>query len=83
MSGDSVDFKTLSGTLTALINESTIELDFPSPVIECDVPQSQELLDNLGLEESNVRFFGGFETKVFIEVDSEETLLNIQPNFEP
>ncbi|WP_318440777.1 PhzF family phenazine biosynthesis protein [Photobacterium leiognathi] len=81
-SGDSVDFKTLSGTLTALINESTIELDFPSPVIECDIPQSQELLDNLGLEESNVRFFGGFETKVFIEVDSEQTLLNIQPNFD-
>lgn len=81
-SGDSVNFNTLSGTLTAFINESTVALDFPSPAIEFDVPQSQILLNNLGIEKSKVVSFGSFETKVFIEVDSEETLLNLQPNFE-
>ncbi|NOH71962.1 PhzF family phenazine biosynthesis protein [Vibrio pectenicida] len=81
-SGDSVNFDTLSGTLTAFINESTVELDFPSPVIEFNVPQSQILLDHLGIEKSKVVSFGRFDTKDFIEVDSEEILLNLQPNFE-
>ncbi len=82
MSGDRVNFETLSGTLTAFINESTVELDFPSPVIEFDIPHSPDLLVNLGLEISKVVSYGSFDSKVFIEVDSEETLLNLQPNFE-
>ncbi|NOH86020.1 PhzF family phenazine biosynthesis protein [Vibrio sp. 03-59-1] len=80
--GDSVNFETLSGTLTALINECTIELDFPSPAIEFDVIQSPDLLENLGIDASEVISFGSFDSKVFIEVDCEQTLLNIQPNFE-
>ncbi|MGF1720652.1 PhzF family phenazine biosynthesis protein [Vibrio kyushuensis] len=81
-SGDRVNFQTLSGTLTALINESTVELDFPSPIIEFDVSQPQGLLDNLGIETCMIVSFGSFDTKVFIEVSNEETLLNIKPNFE-
>ncbi len=80
--GDSVKFETLSGTLTALINESTVELDFPSPLIESGIPLPPDLLDHLGLEPSKVAFIGRFDTKSFIEVDSEETLLNLKPNFE-
>ncbi|WP_299495676.1 PhzF family phenazine biosynthesis protein [uncultured Shewanella sp.] len=81
-SGDSVNFETLSGRLTAFINGSTVELDFPSPVIEFYVPQSQDLLDHLGIEASKVISFGHFDTKVFIDVDNEEILKKLQPNFE-
>ncbi|WCE31763.1 PhzF family phenazine biosynthesis protein [Vibrio sp. SCSIO 43137] len=81
-SGDSVKFKTLSGTLTALINESTVELDFPSPVIDFALPQSPELLAQLGIEVSKVVSYGSFDSKVLIEVYSEDTLLDLKPNFE-
>ncbi|NOH99459.1 PhzF family phenazine biosynthesis protein [Vibrio sp. 99-70-13A1] len=80
--GDKVNFTTLSGTLSALINESTVELDFPSPAIQFDISPCQVLLDNLGIEECKIVSFGNFDSKVFIEVDSEDTLQNLQPNFE-
>lgn len=52
--GDRVNFMTLSGTLTALINETTIELDFPSPDIKLNVTPHLMLINNLGLDISNV-----------------------------
>ncbi|MGF1755775.1 PhzF family phenazine biosynthesis protein [Vibrio makurazakiensis] len=81
-SGETVNFETASGTLTALINESTIELDFPSPIIEFDAIQPSNLLEYLGIVQSEVVSFGSFDSKVFIEVDSEKALLNLQPNFD-
>lgn len=80
--GDKVNFDTLSGTLTASVGESYIELDFPSPVIAFDVSTSNELLANLGISPSRVVSYGTFDSKVFIEVDDEATLLNLKPNFE-
>ncbi|MGR5066090.1 PhzF family phenazine biosynthesis protein [Photobacterium sp. DNB22_13_2] len=78
---DTVNFETVSGTLTAFINKSTIELDFPSPTIVLDAIQPPALLKYLGIKECEVVSLGKFDEKVFIEVDSEETLLNLQPNF--
>ncbi|WP_417878756.1 PhzF family phenazine biosynthesis protein [Vibrio sp.] len=80
--GDSVNFVTLSGTLTAQIKQETIELDFPSPTIEFDIYQSAELLEHLGIPTNEVIAFGEFDSKVFIEISSEETLLNLAPNFD-
>lgn len=80
--GDYINFKTLSGTLTALINEETIELDFPSPVINFDVSQSLELLEYLGIQQDEIISFGQFDSKVFIELNKEETLLRLKPNFD-
>ncbi|SIO95828.1 Phenazine biosynthesis-like protein [Vibrio spartinae] len=60
--GDTVNFETLSGTLTALINESTIELDFPSPTIQFDISPCQVLLNNLGIEACKVVCFGCFDS---------------------
>lgn len=81
-SGDSVDFVTASGILTAFIHESTIELDFPSPVIEFDGFQSSQILENLGIDLATVISIGQFDSKIFVEVDSEQTLRNLQPNFD-
>ncbi len=80
--GDRVEFSTLSGKLAAFINESSIELDFPSPIIVFDDSPSAALLDSLGIEGSRVVAFGCFDAKTFIEVDNEEALLALQPNFE-
>ncbi|MDN3678816.1 PhzF family phenazine biosynthesis protein [Vibrio tapetis subsp. quintayensis] len=80
--GDKVDFETLSGILKALINDSTVALDFPSPAIEFGVSPSSDLLEHLGITTSNVISFGYFDSKVFIEVDCEKTLRNLRPNFE-
>lgn len=79
--GEHVDFNTASGTLTARIDEATIELDFPEPILNFDVIESDHLLNCLGLIQENVRSFGEFDSKPFIEVTSEETVLNLQPNF--
>tara|TARA_Y100001956_G_scaffold66375_1_gene67885 strand:- start:3958 stop:4764 length:807 start_codon:yes stop_codon:yes gene_type:complete len=81
-SGDRVAFETLSGTLTADVNESTVELDFPSPIIELDTPAPIDLFKHLGIETSSVVSIGQFDSKVFIEVDHEGTLLNLNPNFD-
>lgn len=80
--GDRVEFSTLSGKLAAFINESSIELDFPSPIIEFDDSPSAALLDNLGIKQTRVVAYGCFDSKTFIEVDNEETLLSLQPNFD-
>ncbi len=80
--GDTVHFETVSGTLTALIKTSKIELDFPSTTIEFDLIQSPELLKNLGIKTNEILSFGTFDSKVFIELDSEETLLKLKPNFD-
>ncbi|OIQ26527.1 PhzF family phenazine biosynthesis isomerase [uncultured Vibrio sp.] len=80
--GDKVDFETASGTLTALINESTIELDFPSPIIDFEAQLSVELLEHLGVRREDVLSFGVFDSKAFIELSSEEVLLNLKPNFD-
>lgn len=68
--------------LTALINESTIELDFPSPTIEFNVNQSPDLLAYLGVKRDGIVSFGNFDSKVFIEINSEKALLDLQPNFD-
>ena len=80
--GESIDFNTLSGTLTAKINESTIELDFPAPVINFDYRPPADLLALLGIKKDQIISLGCFDAKVFIEINSEKALLNLQPNFD-
>lgn len=80
--GDRASFETISGQLTANINESTIELDFPSPSVEFNTERITVLLEYLGINEQEVVAYGNFGEKVFIEVDSESTLLKLQPNFD-
>lgn len=80
--GAIINFKTLSGTLSAVVKADTIELDFPSPDISFDVPQSSDLLNHLGLKPVDIVAYGHFDSKVFIEVKQEEVLLNLVPNFD-
>ncbi|MCG3863978.1 MULTISPECIES: PhzF family phenazine biosynthesis protein [unclassified Photobacterium] len=79
---DTVTFNTLSGPLTALIQPSTIELDFPAPVLDFNITPSSELLTSLGIETEHVISYGIFDSKILIEVDDEDILLNLAPNFD-
>lgn len=80
--GDTIAFQTLSGELHAKVNQSTIELDFPSTQLEMDVEQDIALLAGLGLKAEQVVSYAQFDSKGFIEVDNEQTVLELAPNFD-
>ena len=80
--GESVVFNTLSGALSAKLQDSTIELDFPSTTISFDTVKNEALLACLGINEKEVISLGQFDSKEFIEIESEEALLALSPNFD-
>lgn len=80
--GETVVFNTLSGSLSAKVNESTIELDFPSTNLTLNLSCNNKLFELLGCRSEQVLSFANFDSKDFIEIDSEETLLNLNPNFD-
>ena len=79
--GDKVVFNTLSGELTAIVCESTIELDFPGTQL-LSVEPELALLEHLGIAQDQVVSFMEFDTKQFIEVANEQVLLELSPNFD-
>jgi len=70
-------FSTKSGLLTAKMNEGWIELNFPALSEEKIEPPS-ELLEALGVEASYV---GKNIFDYLVEVESEETVRTMKPNF--
>jgi PhzF family phenazine biosynthesis protein len=80
--GDTLVFDTLSGALLVTVQDKTIEMDFPSTTINPGISSHVELLDLLGINPEHVIFLGHFDSKFFIEIDSEETLLGLTPNFD-
>ncbi len=70
-------FSTRSGLLTAKINDSWIELNFPAVPEEKAEPPA-ELLEALGVEAS---YAGKNIFDYLIEVESEETVAAIKPDF--
>jgi predicted PhzF superfamily epimerase YddE/YHI9 len=74
---DTIHFATLSGVLTAARRGPVIELDFPlKPVEEASPPPG--LLESLGVRAT---FVGRSQFDYLVEVDSEETLQAVVPDF--
>lgn len=70
-------FHTLSGLLTARFKNKWIELDFPAtPAESIDTPQG--LTEALGI---TPKFVGKNKFDFLIEVDSEETVRRLEPDF--
>ncbi|WP_204787612.1 PhzF family phenazine biosynthesis protein [Paenibacillus oryzisoli] len=70
-------FYTRSGLLTAIKHDSWIQLNFPSePVIACEYPS--ELMDALHIQPV---FVGRNRWDYFIEVESEDIVKNLSPDF--
>lgn len=79
--GQSITFNTLSGPLQVVIGESAIEMNFPAPVLNESCKIDGEILTHLGIETDLVKGKAEFDSKLIIEVDSEEALLSLAPNF--
>ncbi|WP_122034722.1 PhzF family phenazine biosynthesis protein [Aliivibrio sp. EL58] len=79
---DTIIFNTLSGVLSAKLQDSSIALDFPATELTFTDIKKKDLLLHLGIEEKDVVSFGQFDTKDFIEIKSEAALRNLSPNFD-
>lgn len=79
--GETITFDTLSGSLSATVNGNIIEMDFP--IIE--VKESQEIdiqkLSALEIDINDVIFYGKAGLKEFVEIRTDEMLLNLNPDF--
>jgi len=76
--GSELRFQTKSGLLTALKAGDWIEMNFPLETPqECDPPQA--LTDGLGV---GYRYVGKNRMDYIVEVDTEETVRNLKPNFQ-
>jgi PhzF family phenazine biosynthesis protein len=70
-------FHTKSGLLTAVQSDGLIDLDFPAtPISDSDAPPA--LLESLGVA---ARYVGRSKFDYLVEVDSEETLRAMRPDF--
>ncbi len=75
-------FETLSGRLTAhSLPGGWIGLDFPAqPPSPADAPEG--LLAALGVSEEQVRFVGRYKNNTLVELDREQTVRSLTPDFE-
>ncbi len=80
--GDTVTFNTLSGSLYATVSKSCIELLFPAPNLLIEKQVDIALLESLGLDQKHVVSIGRFDSKLLIEVTSENIVQNLSPNFD-
>lgn len=79
--GDALVFNTMSGPLTATIEEDVIALDFPQAKLH-GAEMAREKLALLGIDEENVVSYLQFDNKELIEIDSEQLLISLAPSFE-
>ncbi|EKO3771256.1 PhzF family phenazine biosynthesis protein [Vibrio metschnikovii] len=79
--GDILEFQTLSGTLTAHLDENNIHLLFPSPNLDMNVSPNIDILNFLGLSQSSLIAYGEFDHKQLIVINSESILNELMPDF--
>lgn len=81
LEGEEIHFNTLSGVLIAKKDKDGIILDFPMDEYETvEVPC--ELLKAMGINSYKEAVCGKNTKKLVIEVEKEEEILNLKPNFE-
>ncbi|MCL4562397.1 MAG: PhzF family phenazine biosynthesis protein [Chloroflexi bacterium] len=71
-------FYTRSGLLTAALNPSWIELNFPAQPVSASVPM-QALADALGVQP---KYAGSNGVDYLVELDNEKTVRQLEPDFE-
>lgn len=80
--GERVTFQTLSGPLSAKVVEDGIELDFPQTNLLFDHKFNLPLIEALGIQPAEIASYGEFDSKVFIQVNSESAVNALTPNFD-
>src|SRR5215471_14750254 len=77
-SDELIRFQTKGGTLTCKNGGGIIELDFPA-MLPIETPPQSGLLEALQVQ---ARFVGKTKFDYFLEVESEEIVRSLKPNFE-
>ena len=81
-SDESVTFETLSGPLTVNFQPTCIEMNFPTPRLNFELEINLELLRLMGIKPEQVISYCRFDEKDFIEVENEQIVLSLAPNFD-
>jgi len=79
--GDKLIFHTLSGELSAKLEEQAITLDFPGTDLQLGTEANWALIEALGLDSSEVLSFNRFSSKDLIEIKTEAALMALAPDF--
>lgn len=74
-------FETRSGPLSASLGPDGIELDFPREAIESEVASPDEWATLRAAIPAPIRFAGRNRFDLLVEVDDEETLVSLRPDF--
>ncbi|EPT9252787.1 PhzF family phenazine biosynthesis protein [Vibrio alginolyticus] len=79
--GDTIEFATLSGVLTAQLDHEEIHLVFPAPTLDMRASINKDLLHGLGLDAANVVAYGQFDNKQLVVINDEFVLEQLDPDF--
>ena len=79
--GDSIAFHTLSGVLTAELDENCIHITLPAPELNMRAEINPELIKLLGIAPQHIVDYASFDNKQLIVIDSEEQLMQLKPDF--
>ena len=79
--GDTIEFGTLSGALTAQLDHDDIHLVFPAPILDMRASINTDLLHGLGLDVADVIAYGQFDNKQLIVINDESLIEQLEPDF--
>ena len=79
--GDSIAFHTLSGVLTAELDENCIHINLPAPELNMRAEINPELIKLLGIAPQHIVDYASFDNKQLIVIDSEALLTELKPDF--
>ena len=80
--GESIEFTTLSGPLTATAREESIELDFPLAQPDMRQATDARILAALGLHEREIVACGKFGAKAMLVVEDAQRIDRLKPDFQ-
>ncbi|WP_298772349.1 PhzF family phenazine biosynthesis protein [uncultured Shewanella sp.] len=80
--GDEMRFNTLSGPLKVAIKPDSISMLFPAPRLDFSLDNDGVLMTSLGIQSDQVVSYCGFDGKGLIEVNDEQIVRALRPNFE-
>ena len=79
--GQEIIFKTRSGELKAAYVDKKIKMDFPLAEKIDKVEPNSGIIEKLGLNKNNIKFYGKSGTKTLIVVEDENEIKKLTPDF--
>ncbi|MBE3662198.1 phenazine biosynthesis protein PhzF [Vibrio navarrensis] len=79
--GETIEFHTLSGILTAELDRDAIHLSLPTPMLEMGTELRDDFLEALGIDASEVLDFATFDSKQLLILDEASKVTELTPDF--